>query len=643
MSEQAWRILVVSGRADDRAEVRRLLSRGSDRRFEFAEVGTAVAGVRACLTAADPPHCVVIDDGLPDATPPEVLAALRNGTDRLACPVVVLAESPDPGAARAAFRAGVHDYVGKHDLSASGLARVVENAVIRFALDRERDDGAATLRESELFLRQLADASPAMLRGTDPTGRCTFLSAGWYEFTGQAEETGLGYGWLDAVHPDDRSAARGVFVAAVERREPFQVDYRLRRADGEYRWAIDAGRPRFGPSGFLGFVGSVIDITDRKAAEEALREADRRKDEFLATLAHELRNPLAPIRTGLQILKLHPNGEQAEKARGMMERQLGHMVRLVDDLLDISRASQGKMRLRRGRVAVQAVVETAVEASRPLIAEAGHRFAVHTPPERLYLDADPTRIAQVLSNLLNNAAKYTPAGGGIDLTVERQGDDVVLRVRDTGVGIPADDLPRVFDPFAQVGRNLDRAQGGLGIGLALVKRLVAMHGGSVRADSPGVGRGSTFEVRLPLAPSPAPEPQGPAADGGRRAQARRLLVVDDNVDGAESLAMLLAIAGHEVRTAYTGPDALTAAADFRPDAVLLDIGLPGMDGYQVAQRLRQQPDLAGAALVAVTGWGSDADKRRAQDAGFDTHLTKPVDPARVESLLSELPTRTPAT
>ncbi|WP_437662404.1 ATP-binding protein [Sorangium sp. So ce1182] len=371
---------------------------------------------------------------------------------------------------------------------------------------------------------------------------------------------------------------------------------------------------------------------------DQLRDQDRRKDEFLATLAHELRNPLAPIRTGLEILQVSGSEEQDRKILAMIERQVGHMVRMVDDLLDVSRITRGKVELRRERVDLRSVLNSALETSRPLIEAAAHELAVRLPAEPLLLDADPTRLAQVFANLLNNAAKYTPGGGSIRVAARRDGAAVVVRVMDSGVGIPADMLPKVFDMFTQVVRSIDRAQGGLGIGLTLVRRLVELHGGTVHAESEGPGQGSTFTVRLPLAAADVPAARPPSSGSAARhaTAALRVLVVDDNVDGAESLALLLRMSGHRTRAVHTGPEALTAARELGADVVFLDIGLPGMDGYEVARRLRADPGFAGLVLVALTGWGTEDDRRRAREAGFDHHLTKPVDAAEVRRLVARV-------
>jgi PAS domain S-box-containing protein len=366
------------------------------------------------------------------------------------------------------------------------------------------------------------------------------------------------------------------------------------------------------------------------------READRRQDEFLAMLSHELRNPLAPIRNALQLLGLRRGDpEVLDRAHAMMERQVDQLVRLVDDLLDVSRITQGKIRLQKERLELAPVVAHAVESCQSLIEARGHRIRVSLPEAPIVLDADPARLEQVLTNLLNNAAKYTEEGGSIELVAQVEAESVVLRIRDTGIGIAPEILPRVFDLFAQATPTLARSQGGLGIGLTLVRRLVEMHGGRVEAHSEGVGRGSEFVVFLPLGTeSPVVEAAVPSAAGsapGRRP--RRVLVVDDNADSAESLILLTGMWGHETRLAHDGPGAVALASEFKPEIVLLDIGLPGMTGYDVARHLRAIPGLEGAFLVAMTGYGQEEDRRRSTAAGIDLHLVKPVDPAMLRKLL----------
>ncbi len=372
---------------------------------------------------------------------------------------------------------------------------------------------------------------------------------------------------------------------------------------------------------------------------EELRRIDRLKDEFLAMLAHELRNPLAPIRNALHLLRLEPRGlpPPVSDNLGIIERQVGHLVRLVDDLLDVSRISEGKIQLQKEPTDLAAVVTRALESSGPLIAARRHSSTVKLPQEPLPVTGDPVRLVQVLSNLLNNAAKYTPEGGRIDLLVEREGETAVLRVRDNGMGIPREMLPRLFNPFEQSERTLDRAEGGLGIGLTLVKRLTEMHGGTVEARSEGPGKGSEFVVRLPLDQQAAvglPAPQKKTATGPAAGR-KRVLVVDDNPDSTKTLTQLIEVLGHEVRNASDGPGALARAEAFSPEIVILDIGLPGMDGYEVCRQLRAMPAAGKSVIIALTGYGSPEDREESEKAGFDAHLVKPVDLEELKHLLAQ--------
>jgi PAS domain S-box-containing protein len=376
------------------------------------------------------------------------------------------------------------------------------------------------------------------------------------------------------------------------------------------------------------------DVTERKRTQAALAEAAVRKDIFLATLAHELRNPLAPIRNGLQILRMPCEPGQAQRVSEMMDRQLSHLVRLVDDLLDISRISSGKVTLQRKRVTAGAVARSAVEGCQGLMEAASHALTVDIPDERLELDVDPTRIDQVIHNLLANAAKYTPPGGHIKLGIVREQSDVVIRVVDDGLGIPAHMLLEVFEMFTQVNHTLHRSQGGLGIGLALVQKLVELHGGTVSAASEGTRMGSTFTVRLPYVPPAAPALAAQSEEVVAGGTPLRVLVVDDNVDAAQTLAILLELSAHEVKMAHDGTSGVAAALAFVPDLVLLDIGLPDMDGYAVARRLRGEASLSRVRLAALTGWGSADDKRKAEEAGFNHHLTKPVEVAELMKVIS---------
>jgi signal transduction histidine kinase len=377
---------------------------------------------------------------------------------------------------------------------------------------------------------------------------------------------------------------------------------------------------------------------DELAAQaEALREADRRKDEFLATLSHELRNPLAPLRYGLDILRKNPDGHRAADIRDTMDRQLTHLVRLIDDLLDVSRVSKGKITLRKERIQAADVIRAAVEATRPVIDAAGHSLEIELPSGPVWLDGDLTRLSQVVGNLLNNAAKYTPKGGRIGLSVHAEANAAVIEVSDNGIGIPFEMQSRVFQLFTQVDKHLERAQGGLGIGLALVKQLVTLHGGTIKVESAGSGKGSTFTARLLLAALPE-QTTGPveAPAEKQRPRSLKVLVVEDNVDVAEAIGWVLEKMGHDHRFVHDGREALATAREYRPDVVLLDIGLPGMDGYAVCRAFREDELFKNISIIAQTGWGQSRDKTSASEAGFDHHLTKPVSREELVKVLTSI-------
>src|SRR5262245_63431065 len=458
--------------------------------------------------------------------------------------------------------------------------------------------------------------------------------------------------WTRCVHPEDLSRAEQELRRAIAEGEGVS-EYRVIWPDGSVRWIQARGKVFFDEeSQPLRWVGINIDVTERKQMEESLRrqtkalqEADRRKDEFLATLAHELRNPLAPISNAIQILTLRGDDPKVvTQSREVMERQVHQMTRLVDDLMEVSRIGRGKISLEKAPVDLAEVVATAVETSRPLVEAHHHTLTVSLPRSPARVEADGARLAQVLSNLLNNAAKYTEDGGRIELIVEQAQGEAVIRVRDNGIGIAPERLPSVFDMFEQIEGASDRSQGGLGIGLTLARRLVEMHGGKIEVQSAGLGKGSEFVTRLPAlaepamepatepAPEPADEPPIPSAIGSRR-----VLVVDDNVDSAESLAVLLRFYGHDVRLAHDGEAALEEARSYRPDVMFLDLNLPKMDGYEVARRLRLEPAMSGMTLVAMTGYGQEEERRRTREAGFHLHLVKPVDFDILQDLLSSLP------
>lgn len=443
--------------------------------------------------------------------------------------------------------------------------------------------------------------------------------------------------WQNAIPPADRERLLELFEAAKQNQDLFHAEHRIRRLDGQEIWVKTAGRFFYDTDGKpLRFIGVFFDVTAAKQAEKALLDADRRKDEFLATLAHELRNPLAPLRNGVHLLKITQS--QTDSNTGlveMMERQVDHMVRLVDDLLEVSRITRGKIELRREIVDVGSLIRSAVEISASGIEAARHQLIVDVVPDSIAIDADPVRIAQVLSNLLNNAVKYTDEGGKIWVTARADEQQITLSVKDSGMGIPAEMLPKVFDLFTQIDRTLGRSQGGLGIGLALVKNLVELHGGTVEARSEGPGQGSEFILRLPRPASKRESDLSENEESGVTVDSKqRILVVDDNRDAANTLAILLRVIGAEVVTAYDGASAIQAMEVEKPEIVFLDLGMPGLDGYEVASLIRSRSEWHDVKLVALTGWGQDEDRRRTRDAGFNQHLTKPPDVAAVKAAIA---------
>ena len=494
------------------------------------------------------------------------------------------------------------------------------------------------LNEASERYRSLFDGSLDAIISLDADGRFETANPAALRITGRTLHELKTLHFQDLCAPDQQAAVRNALLASCCR-ECSTLDATIITADGERRELFISGAPAIVNGEVVGVSCIARDVTDRRQAEKALKEADRRKDEFLATLAHELRNPLAPIRNGLQIMQLaETNGETLEQVRTMMERQLGQMIRLVDDLLDVSRISQGKLVLRKERVELAAVLNNAVETSRPLIESCDHQLTVDLPPSPVWLNGDVIRLGQIFANLLNNAAKYSERGGHIRLNVERQRSDVAISIKDAGVGIPSDMLPKIFDMFTQVDRSLEKSQSGLGIGLTLVKRLVEMHGGSIEARSEGQGRGSEFVVRLPvmLAVVQEVEPSTEAGESAGAAARYRILVADDNEDSATTLAMILKMMGNEVRTANDGLQAVDMAAEFRPDVILLDIGMPKLNGYEVCRRIREQPGGKELVIIAQTGWGQQADRQRTHEAGFNHHMVKPIDPAALEKLLAGL-------
>jgi PAS domain S-box-containing protein len=551
-----------------------------------------------------------------------------------------------------------------------------------------RNVAEAGMARAELHFDELvAGVQDYAIFMLDAEGRVATWNAGAQRLKGYGAEEIVGRHFSTFYPQDaiDRGWPAEELRRAVAAGRFEDEGWRLRK-DGSRFWANVVITALRGPDGQpRGFSKVTRDLTERKRAEESLRQAhdelerrvvqrtqelsqanqslreevetrrrleeelqqhvkelahaNRQKNEFLAMLAHELRNPLAPLRNALHLLKmLGGEGQAGRQAVGMMDRQLQHLVHLVDDLMDVSRIVSGKIDLRPAPSDLAAIVRRAVEIAQPVIDSHGHELILSLPPEPVALDADVVRLAQVFSNLLTNAAKYSPRAGRIWLSAGRDEDGVVVRVRDEGMGITAEMLPRVFDLFVQADHSLARTQGGLGVGLTLVRRLVEMHGGTIEARSEGPGKGSEFIVRLPARGEPRPAALSEPAAAAKKPDSRRVLVVDDNVDAAESAAALLRLWGHEVRTVHDGPSVLQVVREFRPHVLLLDVGLPGMTGYDVARQLREQEESGSMVLAAMTGYSQDDDARRSQEAGFHVHLIKPLDPLKLETLVAASPT-----
>lgn len=504
----------------------------------------------------------------------------------------------------------------------------------------------AALRESENRFR-VAVAAVGVMWTCNAQGQMTGEQPGWQMLSGQRRDEYEGEGWLQALHPDDAGEARAQWRAAVRRGENYVGEHRARRLSGPWREFMVRAVPLLTPEGTVKeWVGVHIDVTDARQAARALNNAARRKDNFLAMLAHELRNPLAPIRTAAQTLG-HPRltRQQLDTCQAVIARQVAHMAWLLNDLLEVSRISEGRLELRRSWVALRQIVETAIETARPLLDERGHTLSVALPPQELDIDADPLRLSQVLSNLLINAAKYTPRGGRVQLQAHAEPAGVVIEVIDNGIGIADERISHVFEMFSRLsGPASHDSESGLGIGLALARGLVELHGGTLDAASPGAGQGSTFTVRLPTgvnaADPPAPHDFGDLSNNPVR-PGLRILIADDNADAAESLALLTGMEGHRVQVVNNGPAALTAAQRNPPDVCILDIGMPGMDGHAVARQLRQRLRERPMLVLAVTGWGQLKDRNDALEAGFDRHFTKPVDPNALLACIQEWQDRHP--
>jgi PAS domain S-box-containing protein len=515
----------------------------------------------------------------------------------------------------------------------------------------ESESAEQLMRASEKRFRALIERSWDAIALVGEDRRIRYFSPSVTRILGYGVEEFLDRDLFDLVHPDDLAYVNHLFIRILQwPGTTLTAQFRCRHKDGSWRWLESTTTNLLEDPGVQALVINSHDITERKQLDEALQqrarelaEANQSKDEFLAMLAHELRNPLVPIVNSLHILRQEPSANPAmHQARLMAERQVRNMVHLVDDLLDVSRLTMGKIRLRKERVELGLVVDRGVATSRAAIDQRQHQLSVSVPREELWLEGDPIRIEQVLTNLLTNAAKYTDPGGRIQLAVERDGSNVVIRVRDNGIGIDAELLPRIFELFTQGNRSLDRSQGGLGIGLTVARKLVEMHGGAISAASAGLGKGSEFSVRLPAQAARAIQPPPTAVPVSQQGSpSLRVLVVEDNVDAAESLAILLRMFGHQPHVVHTGMAGLDAAATYQPNVILLDIGLPGMDGYEVARRLRQQPASKDVPVIAMSGYSMTDDGTSVRESSFDQYLVKPVEPEKLQEVLLSMANRQP--
>ncbi|HEX5046462.1 MAG TPA: ATP-binding protein [Gammaproteobacteria bacterium] len=519
-----------------------------------------------------------------------------------------------------------------------------ETGVVIDAFNKMLDEvelRSRALEQSEKLYRAIGESINYGVWVCDAAGRTIYVSDSLLRLMGKTADEMAAFDWTNALHPDDAEETLAAWKECVRRGSAWYREHRMLGADGKYHAILAQGVPIRDADGRVQrWAGINLDIARLKSTERALLEADRRKDEFLATLAHELRNPLAPIRNAVMILDSDAaDVSQRKWGREVIARQVQRMSLLLDDLLDVSRITRGVFELKKDYVELKWVVNVAVETARPLIDSKHHKLSVKVPDEPVMLEADPLRLSQVIGNLLTNAAKYTDRQGRLELEARVEHDELVIVVRDNGIGLSDDALPTLFTMFSQVNSAIDRAEGGLGIGLALVKGLVTLHGGHVEVFSAGLGRGSEFTVRLPhkpVVPASVAGDAGAVHDSRASRERTRVLVVDDNRDSAESLGMVLELAGYSVATAFSGADALALGARERPRAAVVDIGMPGMSGHEVARRMRREAWGRNAVLIALTGFGQDHDKQAARAAGFDEHLTKPVDPEQLGRMLAKL-------
>lgn len=613
--------------ADDNADLRNYLKRLLQGRYSVQVANDGQSALDLAL--AEPPDLILADVMMPLLDGFQLVSCLRAEPRTRTLPIILLSARAGEEARIEGLASGADDYLVKPFSARELLARVSAH----LSTARLRRDADSSVRASEAQFRALVTTTSDMVYRMSPDWTQMRAMDGRSVLPDTREPSS---NWLhDYLPADEQSRVTQAIEAAKAAGGVFELEHRVIRKDGDTGWVFSRAIPLFEGDAIVEWLGIASDVTRRKAAEGALLEADQRKDEFLATLAHELRNPLAPISNALRLLDRSPASDQAERLHQMISRQVKHMVRLVDDLMEASRISRGKLDLQTEETQLNSVIQHAVETSKPLLERARHRLSVSLPQESLWVDGDPVRLAQVFANLLNNAAKYTDDEGHIEISCSQDGLWAVVTVRDNGIGIEAEHMSNLFQLFAQLESGRMRSQGGLGIGLSLAQRLVELHGGSILAASKGPGHGSTFTVRLPLLLNPerdaAPTAIGTSLNG------YRVLVVDDNRDAAETMGFLLEDDGAEVRIAHDGAEALTAVQDWLPHVAFLDLGMPVMDGYELARRLRADRRFDAVKLIALTGWGEETDRARTAACGFDNHLVKPFDADALPALVASVP------
>ncbi|VUD51744.1 Sensor histidine kinase TmoS [Thalassocella blandensis] len=621
--------------ADDNSDMRHYIASMLNSKYE---VSTVADGVQALnWLRANTPDLLISDVMMPNLDGVSLVQAIRKDIRIRSLPVILLSARAGEEAEIEGISAGADEYLVKPFSSRELIARV--DSIL--AIQKLR-------QEQENHFRIIADYAPGILWMSAADGGLTYLSHQWYEMTGGRAPDDLQMKWMEKIHEADRPRIQTEYSQHIMQETAFRLYYRLQCSQGQYRWVINAGVPRYFQSDgnqtheekqgkpLLGFVGSVFDVSDRIEAEEKLKELDRRKDEFLATLAHELRNPLAPIGNAVNILQLTDDKVKAKSALRSIERQLQHLVRLVDDLMDVSRITRGKVALRKDVINLKNAMDSVVEAILPVMQAKKQVLNVDVPNEKLLLHGDLTRISQIFSNILNNASKYTKKGGQIDVRVRADKHQVRVEIQDNGIGIPEEKRDVIFDMFLQLDSSLQRMQGGLGIGLTLVKQLVLLHNGEIQVNSEGKDKGSTFTVSFPRVLNKSLCGSVDVQETSLSVVALRILVVDDNEESAVTLTQLLNLAGHECRCEFRGQNALARLTDFHPHVMLLDIGMPEMDGYEVCRTIKQDKAFQKIICIAQTGWGESKHVARAKQAGFDFHLVKPVDFSQLNDILSSI-------